>query len=938
MIKEDSRRRVWVLGKGMALGTRQSRPAGSYQWLTAPFRRFSDEGISTVYSEENGVVWFGGPNGLIRYDSKVDMNYAVDYPTLVRSVVVGQDSLIFGGATPDGLSSLTGDKPDILRSPPSALRPLLVYAHNNLRFAFSASSFEDASRLQFQTWLEGFDEHWSNWNNKTEKEYTNLPHGAYHFRVRAKNIYEHVSQEVVYSFTILPPWWRTWWAYFLYGSTALGLLYSARRYEMKRQKRKHELELARQRQVVERLRQVDKLKDDFLANTSHELRTPLQGIIGLAESSVADTNVKLPERMRLNLGMIIASGKRLASLVNDILDFSKLKTQHLAIQQKPLDMRVLVDLVLKFSEPLLAGKKLILKNEIPPDLPPVEGDENRLQQILHNLVGNAIKFTQSGEVKISAAQRNGVIEISVADTGIGISKDKQQDIFKSFEQVDASISREYGGTGLGLAITKSLVELHGGKIWVESEVGKGSTFIFSLPVSKGKPEKTEQAYIPITGQTIDLARVRQVEGIATEMQALEQSSPDGAFHILIVDDEPVNQQVLANHLTLGKYRFSQAYNGEEALRAMDKNRFDLVLLDVMMPKMSGYEVCQRLRQRYMPAELPVIMVTAKDQVQDLIEGLSSGANDYLAKPFSKDELLARIKTHLNLLKINTAFGRFVPREFLRYLEKESAVDVKLGDHTQMEVTIFVSDIRGFTTISEKMTPAENFAFINEYFSIASPTVREYHGFVDRYTGDAIMALFPRQAEDAVNNAIATLKRLRQHGSVGTRHAASLQIGIGLHTGNLMLGIVGEKERLQGDIFSDAVNLTNRIEGLCKFYGASIVVSEITLNKLTNRGDYHTRFLGKVQVKGKDVPISLYEVYDGDAEAIIELKLKTKGDFEEGLHRYFDKDFTEASVCFKNVLKTNAEDKTARLYLERSAQFMVQGVPEEWEGVEAVESK
>jgi two-component system sensor histidine kinase ChiS len=742
----------------------------------------------------------------------------------------------------------------------------------------------------------------------------------------------------VYSFTILPPWWRTWWAYFLYGSTALGLLYSARRYEMKRQKRKHELELARQRQVVERLRQVDKLKDDFLANTSHELRTPLQGIIGLAESSVADTNVKLPERMRLNLGMIIASGKRLASLVNDILDFSKLKTQHLAIQQKPLDMRVLVDLVLKFSEPLLAGKKLILKNEIPPDLPPVEGDENRLQQILHNLVGNAIKFTQSGEVKISAAQRNGVIEISVADTGIGISKDKQQDIFKSFEQVDASISREYGGTGLGLAITKSLVELHGGKIWVESEVGKGSTFIFSLPVSKGKPEKTEQAYIPITGQTIDLARVRQVEGIATEMQALEQSSPDGAFHILIVDDEPVNQQVLANHLTLGKYRFSQAYNGEEALRAMDKNRFDLVLLDVMMPKMSGYEVCQRLRQRYMPAELPVIMVTAKDQVQDLIEGLSSGANDYLAKPFSKDELLARIKTHLNLLKINTAFGRFVPREFLRYLEKESAVDVKLGDHTQMEVTIFVSDIRGFTTISEKMTPAENFAFINEYFSIASPTVREYHGFVDRYTGDAIMALFPRQAEDAVNNAIATLKRLRQHGSVGTRHAASLQIGIGLHTGNLMLGIVGEKERLQGDIFSDAVNLTNRIEGLCKFYGASIVVSEITLNKLTNRGDYHTRFLGKVQVKGKDVPISLYEVYDGDAEAIIELKLKTKGDFEEGLHRYFDKDFTEASVCFKNVLKTNAEDKTARLYLERSAQFMVQGVPEEWEGVEAVESK
>ncbi len=787
--------------------------------------------------------------------------------------------------------------------------------------------------------LEGFDDHWSSWNNKTEKEYTNLPEGDYHFRVRAKNIYEHVSQEAVYGFTILPPWYRTWWAYgfyiLLFGSVISTAVVGYARHRTKEQAKA----LEKERKINESLRRVDKLKDDFLANTSHELRTPLQGIIGLAESSAADPSVKLPERMRLNLGMIIASGKRLASLVNDILDFSKLKTQHLAIQKKPIDMRVLVELVLKFSEPLLAGKKLILKNEIPPDLPAVEGDENRLQQILHNLVGNAIKFTESGTVAVAAAVKDGMVEVAISDTGIGISKDKQQDIFKSFEQVDASISREYGGTGLGLAITTSLVELHGGKIWVESEVGKGSTFIFTLPVSKEKPEKTKQAYIPITGQTIDLARVRQVESIASEMQVLEQSSPDGAFHILIVDDEPVNQQVLANHLTLGKYRFSQSYNGEEALRAIDKNKFDLVLLDVMMPKMSGYEVCQRLRQKYLPAELPVIMVTAKDQVQDLIEGLSSGANDYLAKPFSKDELLARIKTHLNLLKINTAFGRFVPREFLRYLEKESAVDVKLGDHTQMEVTIFVSDIRSFTTISEKMTPAENFAFINEYFSIASPTVREHHGFVDRYTGDAIMALFPRQTEEAVNNSIATLKQLQGFNAERVkRNGPAINIGVGLHTGNLMLGIVGEQERMQGDIFSDAVNLTNRIEGLCKFYGASVVVSETTLSKLAHRGDYHTRFLGKVQVKGKDVPIALYEVYDGDAEAIIELKLKTKADFEQGLLHYFAKDFAEASVCFKNVLKANAGDKTARLYLERSAQFMVQGVAEGWEGVEAVESK
>jgi len=964
-INEDSFGTLWIgTDEGLNKFDRKSEQFLNYTEKDG----LPNNTIYGILDDDQGRLWLSTNKGLSRFDPKTETFKNYDVHDGLQSYEFNggayhksrSGEMFFGG-----INGFNAFHPDSIKdnpyNPPIAIssfkryntdeaegKPIiekgiaarehvtLSYKDNILAFEFAALSYRNTLKNQYAYKLEGFNDNWIHLGTKRDVTFTNLDPGTYTLRVKGSNNDGVWNEEgTSLKITITPPWWKTWWAYGFYVLMFAGAVFGYIRYKTAAQAK----ELARERKVNERLRQVDKLKDDFLANTSHELRTPLQGIIGLAESSVGDPSVKLPERMRLNLGMIIASGKRLASLVNDILDFSKLKTQHLAIQKKPIDMRVLVELVLKFSEPLLTGKKLILKNEISPDLPPVEGDENRLQQILHNLVGNAIKFTESGTVAVAAAGKDGMFEVAISDTGIGISKDKQQDIFKSFEQVDASISREYGGTGLGLAITKSLVELHGGKIWVESEVGKGSTFTFTLPVSKGKPAKTEQAYIPLTGQIIDLARVRQVEGIASEMQALEQSSPDGAFHILIVDDEPVNQQVLANHLTLGKYRFSQAYNGEEALRAIDKSRFDLVLLDVMMPKMSGYEVCQRLRQKYLPAELPVIMVTAKDQVQDLIEGLSSGANDYLAKPFSKDELLARIKTHLNLLKINTAFGRFVPREFLRYLEKESAVEVKLGDHTQMEVTIFVSDIRGFTTISEKMTPAENFAFINEYFSIASPTVREYHGFVDRYTGDAIMALFPRQAEDAVNNSIATLKQLQEFNAERVkRNEPAINIGVGIHTGKLMLGIVGERERMQGDIFSDAVNLTNRIEGLCKFYGASIVVSEISLDKLVNRDKYHTRFLGKVQVKGKDVPIALYEVYDGDAEAIIELKLKTKADFEEGLKRYFAREFAQAVVCFKNVLNVHVEDKTAEIYLRRAARFVVEGVAEDWEGVEAMESK
>ncbi|MFQ5630159.1 MAG: ATP-binding protein, partial [bacterium] len=748
---------------------------------------------------------------------------------------------------------------------------------------------------------------------------------------------------------ISPPWWKTWWAYGSYGLCVLGLLYCLRWYELRHQKR----ELERERRVVDRLRQVDKLKDEFLANTTHELRTPLNGIIGLTESLI-DSFQKAPyEKTRADLGIIVASGRRLTSLVNDILDFSKLKTHHIELQKRPVDIRVLANIVLKFSETFLAGKNLTLKNEIPENTPAVNGDENRIQQILHNLVDNAIKFTESGSVTVSAAVTNEVVKISVADTGIGIPEEKFNTVFRSFEQVDASTAREYGGTGLGLAITKKLVELHDGAIRLESEVGKGTTFSFTLPISEGKPVAHES----------DLARVRAVEsrelgvengeyGAGSDDQRPTPSSThptphsqlpsqtNGEFKILIVDDEPVNQQVLANHLSQVNYDFKQAFNGEQALKFLESGeKFDLVLLDVMMPKMSGYEVCGKIRAKFLPTEMPVIMVTAKDQLQDLLQGLNSGANDYLAKPFSKDELLARIKTHLNLHNINQAYGRFVPREFFKYLNKESIVDVKLGDNAQAEMTIFVSDIRSFTAISEKMTPAENFAFINEYMGLVSPIIRDHHGFIDRYTGDAVMALFPRSVEDAIANAITTLNRLEEFNTAQARaKKAPVKIGIGLNTGSLMLGIVGEKKRMQGDIFSDAVNLAHRLEGLSKRYGVSIVASEATLNKLANREAYHMRFLGKIQVKGKQAPVSVFEIFDGDPERTIDLKLKTKADFERGLAFYLAKEFAEASVCFNKVLQKNPEDKTTKLYLERSAQFMVQGVPDGWEGVEAMEGK
>lgn len=227
------------------------------------------------------------------------------------------------------------------------------------------------------------------------------------------------------------------------------------------------------------LSQLDKLKDEFLAHTSHELRTPLNGIIGIAESLKSGVTGKLPVKTQENLSMIVASGKRLAGLINDILDFSRLKNRDIQLYRQAVDMRALTDTVLTIMKPLATGKDLGFHNDIPDDLPPVWGDEDRLQQIFYNLIGNAVKFTDHGEIRVSAMQKENLIEVSVMDTGIGIPEDKHGSIFRPFEQADASDARAHGGAGLGLSITRQLVELHGGRVMVQSKSGGGAVFCFS---------------------------------------------------------------------------------------------------------------------------------------------------------------------------------------------------------------------------------------------------------------------------------------------------------------------------------------------------------------------------------------------------------------------------------------------------------------------------
>ena len=691
----------------------------------------------------------------------------------------------------------------------------------------------------------------------------------------------------------------------------------------------------REKDRAEHLIRVDQLKDQFLANTSHELRTPLHGIVGISEALFDQANDPLQKE---NLAMIIASGKRLTSLVNDLLDFSKIKNQDITLNVKPVGLKSVADVVMQVCHPLVRDKEVILQNKIPVDIPLVKADENRLQQIFYNLVGNAIKFTEKGTIHIEANQKNGEMEIKVADTGIGIPEEKMNAIFQEFEQADGSISREFAGTGLGLSISKRLAELHGGQMWVESKLGRGSTFFFTLPMAANatRSDASHEGIIPPKEE----GQWKQTLNVSSgKFQSIKKTiGLDGtgreSIHILVVDDEPINQQVLRNHLSSGRYIITSALNGKEALDIIESGAsFDLILLDVMMPRMSGYEVCQKIRERYLPSELPIIMVTAKDQVADLVQGLETGANDYITKPFSKDEFLARVNTHLSLHQINSAINKFVPHEFIRAIGRNMITDVRLGDQVHREVTVIFSDIRDYTTLSEKMSPEENFQFVNAFAGRMGPIIRSNQGFVNQYLGDGIMAIFQSNPEDALQAAIMMQSKIREYNvDRQAENRRLLKIGIGLHTGPLIMGIIGDEKRTDAATVADTVNTASRMEGLTKTFGAAVLLSEDAHQGLAHPDTFQFRFLGKVQVKGKKKPVGVYECLDGLSEKEKSMILEQKIIFSEGLNAYYQQDFAIASGAFKKVLSANPNDKAAELYLAKSARFLIEGVPNDWEGV------
>ncbi|KQO17197.1 hybrid sensor histidine kinase/response regulator [Paenibacillus sp. Leaf72] len=504
---------------------------------------------------------------------------------------------------------------------------------------------------------------------------------------------------------------------------------------------------AQSKQLSEELQQADKQKDDFLANTSHELRNPLHGMLNMTQIVLDRDKQALSDQSVKQLELILTVGRRMSFMLNDLIDLTQLKEQRIRLNRGSQQVQSVAAGVIDMLHYMVEGKPIRLASTIPDVFPHVLADENRLIQILFNLLHNAIKFTSEGHIAIHAVQQGGMAYISIADTGMGMDEETQRTIFEPYEQGDSGMTAAPGGgIGLGLSICKHLVELHGGTLEVRSQPGQGSMFTFTLPLAEmGAAVEVSSDHdhelLPSVPAAEMLAAAADADANVTNTaylgeQSLEHTGdrplPTQAKDrpaILVVDDDTVNLQVLENMLGVRDFDIVSLTSGKEALALLDSRKWDLVITDIMMPHMSGYELTRLIRERYALSELPILQLTARNRAEDIAAGFQSGANDYVTKPSNALELKSRVMAliHVNRsmnerLRMEAAWlqAQIQPHFLLNSLNAIAALSVIDLDKMHVLLLEFSNYLRSSFDFrnSEQLIPLEReLDFVRSYLYI-----------------------------------------------------------------------------------------------------------------------------------------------------------------------------------------------------------------------------
>lgn len=392
------------------------------------------------------------------------------------------------------------------------------------------------------------------------------------------------------------------------------------------------------KQLAEELQKVDKIKDEFLVNTSHELRNPLHSILNISEAILERERETLEARSIKDLETVLAVSRRMSGMVNELLDLQQIEKGNPYLQMTPCSLQAIASGVIDMLTHTVEGKPVQIINDIPARFPLIVADEKRIIQILFNLLHNAVKFTNEGTIRIQAAQLGDEAQIMITDTGIGMEKSVIQSIFEPYVQ---GHQKESGGFGLGLNISRKLVELHGGKLDVQSILGEGSTFTFKVALAN--TEARDENLSRKIEETMETFQLHEQISAATEQETAYSQ-------ILVVDDDPVNLQVIKAMLDPEPYEIQTVLSGEEALRLLGEKEWDLIISDVMMPEISGYDLTKRVRERFSATELPILLLTARSESVDINYGFLVGANDYVTKPVDALEFKARVAALANIRK------------------------------------------------------------------------------------------------------------------------------------------------------------------------------------------------------------------------------------------------------------------------------------------------